>query len=78
MAPPERPRLRALEAFPIQQDGQRAVGLGPAAPGQRHREHRRRGESRPPPLAFHLADPGSALSLALGEITDAVDIVLAD
>ena len=27
MAPPERPRLRALEAFPIQQDGQRAVGL---------------------------------------------------
>src|SRR4030095_8048168 len=27
VAPPERPRLRALEAFPIQQDGQRAVGL---------------------------------------------------
>ncbi|HTK92610.1 MAG TPA: AmmeMemoRadiSam system protein B [Verrucomicrobiae bacterium] len=27
MAPPQRPRLRALEAFPIQQDGQRAVGL---------------------------------------------------
>ena len=27
MAPPERPRLRALEAFPIEQDGRRAVGL---------------------------------------------------
>jgi MEMO1 family protein len=27
VAPPERPRLRPLEAFPIQQDGQRAVGL---------------------------------------------------
>ena len=27
MTPPARPRLRALEAFPIDQDGQRAVGL---------------------------------------------------
>ena len=27
MTPPLRPRLRALEAFPIEQDGQRAVGL---------------------------------------------------
>ncbi len=27
MTPPARPRLRALEAFPIEQDGQRAVGL---------------------------------------------------
>jgi MEMO1 family protein len=27
VTPPQRPRLRALEAFPIEQDGQRAVGL---------------------------------------------------